>query len=100
MSDHLLALVTKQDVETLKSVIPTDATAALNIIKKCEETFEAYEPGAIEQAQSEYGRDGECEIDDGAVCSRGADNGLYVQAWVWIADDELDEDDEEEQENA
>lgn len=93
--DHRLALITNRDIEILKSVIPMDATAALDIIKKCEETFEAYEPGAVEQAQSEYGSEGECEIDDGAVCSRGDDNGLYVQAWVWIADDEIEEDDEE-----
>jgi len=39
-------------------------------------------------------RDGELEFDDGAVVSRGADNGAYVQCWAWVEDDPEDEDDE------
>ena len=34
-------------------------------------------------------RDGEIEIDPGAVVSKGEDAGAYVMAWLWIADDEL-----------
>ncbi|HYW43078.1 MAG TPA: hypothetical protein VE959_09480, partial [Bryobacteraceae bacterium] len=45
----------------------------------------------IEQAQADYMRDGEIEIDDGAVVSRGSDQGAYVQAWVWVSDDSLPE---------
>lgn len=30
-------------------------------------------------------REGELEIDDSAVVSWGADNGAYVQAWLWIS---------------
>lgn len=37
-----------------------------------------------ELAGQQYGREGECEIDDDAVISRGEDNGAYVQAWVWV----------------
>jgi hypothetical protein len=29
-------------------------------------------------------REGELEIDDNAVVSWSADNGAYVQAWLWI----------------
>lgn len=29
-------------------------------------------------------REGELEIDDNAIISRGSDGGAYVQAWVWI----------------
>lgn len=39
----------------------------------------------IELAREEHGRDGECEIDDGATLSEGDDNGTYVQAWVWVS---------------
>lgn len=55
-----------------------------------------------EAAERIHGRDGECEIDDNAVVSRGDDPGAYVQAWVWVyyADVEGFEDynDEEEAE--
>ena len=27
---------------------------------------------------------GEIELDDEVVASRGADNGMYVMAWVWV----------------
>ncbi len=32
--------------------------------------------------------EGEIEVDDGARVSRGDDPGAYVQAWVWVPDDE------------
>jgi len=28
--------------------------------------------------------EGEIELDDEVVASRGADNGMYVMAWVWV----------------
>ncbi|MBI3835031.1 MAG: hypothetical protein HY287_11945 [Planctomycetes bacterium] len=28
--------------------------------------------------------EGELEIDDNAIVSLGADNGAYVQAWLWV----------------
>jgi hypothetical protein len=44
---------------------------------------------ALAQAQA---RDGELEIDEGAVVSEGDDNGAYVSAWLWVdfADTEFD----------
>ena len=39
-------------------------------------------------ARAEYEREGEVEIDDNAVISRGDDAGAYVQAWVWVSDEE------------
>ena len=36
------------------------------------------------EAKKQYEVEGECEIDDDAVVSRGDDNGAYVQAWVWV----------------
>ena len=29
-------------------------------------------------------REGEIELDDEVVARRGADNGMYVMAWVWV----------------
>ncbi len=34
-------------------------------------------------------RDGQLEIDAGAVVSKGDDPGAYVMAWLWIDDDDL-----------
>ena len=31
-------------------------------------------------------RDGEVEVDAGAIVSNGADKGAYVQCWVWVPD--------------
>lgn len=50
---------------------------------------------AIRQmAKDEWNKDGEIEIDDGAVVSEGDDNGAYVAAWVWVGfgGTELDKD--------
>lgn len=41
---------------------------------------------AIKKAQQLHHSDGEIEIDDNALVSRGEDAGCYVQAWVWVAD--------------
>jgi hypothetical protein len=33
--------------------------------------------------------DGECEIDDAATISAGDDPGAYVQAWVWVPNEDV-----------
>ena len=38
----------------------------------------------VNAARFVHHRDGELEIDDDAVVSRGDDDGAYVQAWVWV----------------
>lgn len=38
----------------------------------------------VKAAQDEYSRDGEIEVDKGAVVSYGDSDGAYVQAWVWV----------------
>ena len=35
-------------------------------------------------AKRMHHKDGEVEIDPGAPISAGADDGVYVQAWVWV----------------
>lgn len=36
-------------------------------------------------AKDQYEREGEIEIDEVAVVSRGSDDGAYVAAWVWVS---------------
>lgn len=60
--------------------------AVRQVLNRLAETFAAYEPDKVKQAEFEYGREGEIEIDEGATCSRGDDPGCYVQAWVWVYD--------------
>lgn len=52
-----------------------------------------------EAARLNYQREGEIEIDDNAVISRGSDPGAYVEAWVWVEDPsvEASEDDPDQE---
>lgn len=45
----------------------------------------------IARARDTHEREGELEIDDEPVVSRGEDAGAYVQAWIWVADPERGE---------
>ncbi len=85
------AIVIADDVATIKRELKSRGTSspAMRIIKRLEDTFDAYEPNMVEKADEEWGKDGEIEIDPGAVCSRAQgneDGGCYVQAWVWVYD--------------
>lgn len=40
----------------------------------------------IAKARDEIEREGEIEIDEFTVVSRGEDHGAYVMAWVWVED--------------
>lgn len=45
----------------------------------------------IAAARNEYQKEGEIEVDNNAKISRATgnpDNGAFVQAWVWISDEE------------
>lgn len=46
-------------------------------------------------ANEQYGSDGEIEIDDNALVSRGSDEGAYVEAWVWVSSDDEKPSDED-----
>lgn len=48
------------------------------------ETAQKYRKAAIDTRYEE----GELEIDDNSIVSMGGDDGAYVQAWVWIANEE------------
>lgn len=49
------------------------------------------ETGYASAARRLHHREGTLEIDDITVVSRGADDGCYVLAWVWVPDDALTE---------
>lgn len=40
-------------------------------------------------AEAKYGSEGSIEFADDAPVSRGGDPGAYVQAWVWVANDDV-----------
>ena len=45
-------------------------------------------PWYIEAARKRWEREGEIEIDDDPKVSAGDDPGAYVQAWVWVSNEE------------
>lgn len=45
--------------------------------------------GYIRAAKVMYEEEGEIEIDDMAIVSLGDDRGAYVQAWLWVPEDEV-----------
>jgi len=47
----------------------------------------------VQRASRIHGREGEIEVDDDAEVSAGCDNGVYVQGWLWVPDEEENEDD-------
>lgn len=53
-----------------------------------EEKREQKELDCYRQAAFKRQKDGEIEFDADAIVSHGNDGGAYVQAWVWIGDDE------------
>jgi hypothetical protein len=43
----------------------------------------------IDAARAKYHRDGEIELDPVSVVSPGGE-GVYVMAWVWVSEEEVD----------
>lgn len=86
----LTGTITDEEVATIKRELGPRASdsPAMQIIKRLEDLFASYEPDMVDKAREQYGDEGRIEIDEGATCSRGSDPGLYVQAWVWVYDDE------------
>ncbi len=50
----------------------------------------------IDAARLQYESEGEVEFDDDARISHGDDPGAYVQAWVWVNDNQVRDTDETE----
>lgn len=49
----------------------------------------AYRAAAMRRLE----REGELEFDDLPLVSIGSDDGAYVQAWVWVGDEDITEED-------
>jgi hypothetical protein len=50
-------------------------------------------------AKKLHHREGELEIDDDAIVSKGDDPGAYVQAWIWVPNSDAGVEEEAEEEN-
>lgn len=91
--------LTKGDVELVKIALKDKGAPFERIIKEIDETVVEQEaPAAVKYREeaSKLAKDGELEIDDGAVVSMGDDPGAYVMAWVWVADEAMEESDAKE----
>ncbi len=90
--DDRKAIITVGEHTALTKVLIEGDSGALDLARaaltRIKETFDAYEPGMVKAACEQYEREGEIEVDEGAVCSRSDDPGCYVQAWVWVCDQE------------
>ena len=59
-----------------------------NGAEEVEHDAAALETAYYDAAKNIHSRDGECEIDSNATVSISEDGGAYVQAWVWVYDDD------------
>lgn len=71
---------------TDEEVSGADVIAKLNELYKerVDDENDGESKAYVSTARAQYNRDGEVEIDDNAVVSRGDDGGAYVAAWVWV----------------
>lgn len=70
-------------------LVTYDVAGAL-FIRRLEDCLEAVKMYAYRQtAQQSHGREGACKIDDNATVKLSENGGAYVQAWVWVDDNEL-----------
>jgi superfamily II RNA helicase len=74
-------------IASYKMEIPADIRAAIRTADEHE--AEQRELDAYRRRAQQDAREGECEVDDNALVSKGDDDGAYVQAWVWVANDDL-----------
>lgn len=82
--------LTKGDVELIKIALKDKGKPFDRIIKELDDTVveqEGPEATAYREAASELSKDGELEIDDGAIVSMGDDPGAYVMAWLWVSEE-------------
>ena len=78
-----------RDAETIAALI-RELRAVHRTVSDQEdrEHWRAGRAGWVRAAAEHYARDGELEIDDDATVSEGADDGVYVQAWLWVSQSE------------
>ena len=86
-----LNTLSTEDISTEKPV-----AEILERIENCEKESKDENLRKYAKAAQKRQRDGEIEIDDDAVVSKGEDAGAYVEAWLWVGDDELEQGEDEE----
>lgn len=69
----------------IRRALPAAEIESLRVIERGER--DAY---FLEAAREEHGEEGLCEIDSDAVVS-DSDDGAYVEAWVWVYNDQVGE---------
>lgn len=93
LKDTLEAIKASEfDCEIGKSPDESSAKYLGELRAKLEKVLDIEEPQEGEPTDEEYvntareiyHKDGETEIDAGAIVSRGDDPGAYVMAWVWV----------------
>jgi len=60
---------------------PINSDEAVELDGKSDDWYRA-------RAKQFYHEEGEIEVDHNALVSRGDGHGAYVEAWVWVPDDE------------
>lgn len=75
------------ELKTIKAALAKQGKAGQAIISRirsAQEDQEGEDIGKYREAAKEMATDGELEVDDGAIVSRGDDPGAYVMAWLWV----------------
>lgn len=80
--------LTKGDAELIKIALTEKGGAPFErIAKELDDAIaeqEGPEATAYREAAFNRSKDGELEVDAGAIVSMGDDPGAYVAAWIWI----------------
>lgn len=85
------------EIQVLKALLEShsDHAHAAAFLEKIALRCGAYESAerrvaiaAYQRGAESLARDGEIEVDESPVISKGDDPGAYVQAWLWVSDDD------------
>lgn len=79
--DELIEWLREEGLLEQEKTDPRESMIAPPISQRMQERYR-------KAAKETYHRQGEIEIDDNAIVSH-SDEGAYVQAWVWISNDDL-----------
>lgn len=84
--DTRVSLITAPEIDLIAGALGCNESPDVQqVIQRWRDTINSYDPDTIEKAQGQC-RDGELEVDEGAIVSRGDDDGAYVMAWLWVED--------------
>jgi len=85
------------EIQILKALLDShsDRAPAAAFLEEITRRCGAYESAerrvalaAYQRGAESLARDGEIEVDESAVISKGDAPGAYVQAWLWVSDDD------------